>query len=163
MLPLPPFCRPLTLCFSFYLYMFSSWLVPSLLHFSTPTHPITVLPALYASLSRALILFPLHALGGLQLFSPSWPPFFLLCFCSTLLCSLHIYLLCVLFLPPSLVCFLSLWISVSVSTNSWRKTLNLSYLSYTFNFKAGQRAHFLLTNVDLLQRCSDSSLQETQL
>lgn len=41
--------------------------------------------------------------------SPSWPPFFLLCFCSTLLCSLHIYLLCVLFLPPSLLYASSLY------------------------------------------------------
>lgn len=64
MLHLPPFCRPLTLFLFLSLHVLLLACAFPFAHFHPP-HPITVLPALYVSLSRALILFPLHALGGL--------------------------------------------------------------------------------------------------
>lgn len=98
----------LSLCFSFYLYMFSSWLVPSLLHISTPPSHNSSPCALCLTLSCSYLV-SFTCFRWLVALSPFWPPFFLLCFCSTLLCSLHIYLLCVLFLPPSLLYASSLY------------------------------------------------------
>lgn len=106
--PSPSFLSPSHSLFLFYLYMFSSWLVPSLLHVSTPPSHNSSPCALCLTLSCSYLV-SFTCFRWLIALSPSWPPFFLLCFCSTLLCSLHIYLLCVLFLPPSLLYASSLY------------------------------------------------------